>query len=80
MAKINVFDTWTKEVVLPDHPAMEGTRICHVCGGEMIPYTGAHIYGDVKVSNVHGWYCFNCAEGVLSHSEVGLIESALWEV
>ena len=70
-----------REVYLPDHPDAEGERRCCICGeGTMIPFVGDNIYGDVRVRNVHGWYCLDCGEELLTSDEAKLIEDALKEV
>lgn len=70
-----------KEIVLPEHEDATGTKVCHECGGEMMPCTVEatfHFKEElVKISNIKAYMCLSCAETVYGAQEVKRIEEAL---
>lgn len=72
-----------KEIKLPDHEKATGTRICHMCHGDMNPCIYTRTFNlprrgaMVMISGIQAHRCIGCGEVVYSHEEVGRIESAI---
>lgn len=79
-------NTICKEIILPEHPDAFGARICHECGGIMIPSSRETIFTcpnqnrEIKITNIHCHQCESCGEVIYSSPEVKLIESEILKV
>lgn len=70
-----------KQIILPDHPDMVGTRICYRCNGHMKPCTTSNTYhltqGQLHVCNIKAFRCVECGEEIYSGAEGKMIEGVL---
>lgn len=70
-----------KQIILPAHPDMVGTRICPHCDGYMKPCTTSMTYqlkeGEFHLCNIKAFRCTACGEEVFTTAEARLIEEAL---
>lgn len=70
-----------KEITLPDHEDMKGTRICPTCEGMMVPCTDSSMFSlktaEVTISGIKAYKCEKCSEVVYTSDEAKLIEGAL---